>query len=385
MVKRILIAGGGIGGLSASLGLAEVGFDVQVFEQANAFVEIGAGVQITPNGARVLHRLGLEKALRSVSSLPQRNEIRQWNDGKLLFHSLLGDEGLQRFGFPYYHVHRGDLIRILIDAVRREPNITLHTHATVTGCEGSTLLLAGGSIEGDVVIGADGIHSIVRSSIFGAELSRYTGNIAWRGVVPTERLPEGWIRPVTSVWLGHGQHFVHYYIRSGELVNWVGVVEKPGWRVESWLEKGEHAELKSDFCGWGESIRVLIGATDPDACYKWALFDRDPMPCWTVGAAALLGDACHPTLPFMAQGAAMAIEDGAVLAQCLLRHDCPTVALETYASIRQPRTAKVQQSSRLNAKIFHMRPPWSWLRNRLLKHGSAAQMDWLYTYDVYAH
>lgn len=385
MVKRVLVAGGGIGGLSASLGLAQAGFEVDVFEQSNAFGEIGAGVQISPNSTRVLHRLGLEQALRSVSFFPQGHEIRQWNSGKLLFHSLLGDKDIHRYGFPYYHVHRGDLIRILMDAVQREPNITLHADAMVMGCEGSTLILADGSVEGDVVVGADGIHSAVRKSIFGDELPRFTRNVAWRGVVPTERLPEGWVPPVTSIWLGYGQHFVNYYIRSGELVNWVGVVENSGWRVESWLEKGEHAELKADFCGWHENIRVLIDAMDPDQCYKWALFDRDPMPRWSVGPATLLGDACHPTLPFMAQGAAMAIEDGAVLAECLLRHDCPTIALETYSSIRQPRTAKVQQNSRLNAKVFHMRPPWTWLRNPLLKHGSAVQMDWLYTHDVYAH
>ena len=384
MTKRVLIAGGGIGGLSASLALAQAGFDVEVFEQAPEFSEIGAGIQITPNCARVLHRLGLEDALRGVASLPHGTEIRRWNSGAMLSRSTLGDDALRRFGFPYYHIHRTDLMGVLIDAARRETNVRLHPNTKVTGCRGSTLLLENGSVQGDVIVGADGIHSVVRASLFGAESPRYTGNVAWRSVVPAERLPAGLLRPVTALWMGRDQHFVHYYLRREELVNCVCVVENAAWRIESWTQKGEHDELKASFDGWHEGVRTLIDAMDPDACYKWALFDRDPMPCWTKGSTALLGDACHPTLPFMAQGAAMAIEDAAVLAQCLERIDDPAAAVESYAAIRQPRTMRVQLGSRRNARVFHMRPPWSWFRNRALKRGGELQMDWLYRYDVYA-
>ena len=223
---------------------------------------------------------------------------------------------------------------------------------------------------------------MVRDDLFGPEKPTFTGNVAWRGLVPADRLPQGLIHPVASAWWGPHKHFVHYFVRRGELVNCVCVIEKEGWEVESWNERGEHAELKSDFSGWHETIQALIDNMDPQACFKWALFDRPPMQQWSIGRATLLGDACHPTLPFMAQGAAMAIEDAAVLAGCVASEDDVPAALKRYESLRRQRTARIQKGSRRNAKVFHMSGIKAWLRNRAVGKARSNVMESLYTYDA---
>ena len=384
--RDVLIAGGGIGGLAAALCLAREGFNVHVFEQASEFGEVGAGVQLAPNSTRVLHALGLEDALRNVAFLPEGAEMRAWNSGKVLSYSPLGRPIVDAYGFPYYHMHRADLIRVLADAASAQPNIELSTDARVDHIErradGVSLEIGGRIFDGALLIGADGIHSVVRAELFGPEAPAFTGTVAWRALVPADRLPDGLIRPVASAWWGPHKHFVHYYVRGGELVNCVCVVEKRGWEVESWNERGDRAELKQDFAGWHETIQILIDNMDPDACFKWALFDRPPMPRWSEGRVTLLGDACHPTLPFMAQGAAMAIEDGAVLAGCLATHNDIAASLKHYESLRRQRTAGVQDGSRRNARVFHMSGLKAWLRNRALGKRPGAIMARLYDYDA---
>ena len=220
--------------------------------------------------------------------------------------------------------------------------------------------------------------------------------IAWRALVPTERLPDGLIRPMATAWWGPGMHFVHYYVRRGELVNCVCVVEKSGWQVESWTERGEYDELKGDVAGWHDDIQTLVDQADRDALYKWALFDRLPMSRWGEGRATLLGDACHATLPFMAQGAAMAIEDGAVLARCLRdridagggEHRAIETGLSRYAELRMRRTAKVQTGSRRNATLFHLSGAKAWARNAALKNTPDRlrpnPQEWIFRYDALA-
>ena len=242
--------------------------------------------------------------------------------------------------------------------------------------------IGGVTHQGEFLVGADGIHSVVRTALFGAEAPTFTGNVAWRGLVPAGRLPPGLVRPMATAWWGPNKHFVHYYVRRGELVNCVCVVEKQGWEVESWTERGDQAELKADFAGWHETIQQLIDNMDPDACYKWALFDRPPMARWSDGCVTLLGDACHPTLPFMAQGAAMAIEDGAVLARCVAGAGDIRQGLARYESLRRARTAGVQVGSRRNAKVFHLAGPSAWLRNRVVGRASGSAMRKLYGYDA---
>lgn len=385
-MTRILIAGGGIGGLSAALSLAQSGFEVEVFEQAPEFGEVGAGIQLSPNATRVLHHVGLAEALEACAFLPERTEFRSWRTGRLISSSPLGEFARQSYGFPYYHIHRGDLLAVLVAAARSLPRVEMHTSARVEGFEqdasGVRVTVSGAEHAGDALVGADGIRSAVRAGLFGPEAATFTGNVAWRSLVPATRLPEGLVPPAATVWWGPRGHFICYYVRSGTLVNCVCIREKQGWEVESWTERGEHMELKADFAGWNDTVQTLIDNADPGALYKWALHDRPPMPQWGRGAVTLLGDACHPTLPFMAQGAAMAIEDGAVLAACLRGSSDVPAGLSRYENLRKSRTAGIQRGSRRNAKVFHLRGVQAWVRNRAVRRAGARSMASLFEYDA---
>ena len=385
-MTHVLISGGGIGGLSAALSLAQSGFEVEVFEQAPEFGEVGAGIQLSPNATRVLHHLGLADALEACAFVPARTEFRSWKTGRLISTNPLGDTVRNTYGFPYYHIHRGDLLAVLVDAANRIDGIALHTAARVERFEQDGgrvhVTVSGTEQSGDALIGADGIHSAVRAGLFGPEAATFTGNVAWRALVPVTRLPAGLIPPAATVWWGPRGHFVCYYVRGGELVNCVCVREKQGWEVESWTERGEYDELKGDFAGWNDAVQTLIDNADRDALYKWALHDRPPMPRWGNGAVTLLGDACHPTLPFMAQGAAMAIEDGAVLAACLRASSDVPAAFGRYENLRKDRTAHIQVGSRRNARLFHLRGVQAWVRNRAARRAGARSMARLYDYDA---
>lgn len=384
---KVLIAGGGIGGITAALCLAKAGHDVAVFEQAESFSEIGAGIQLSANCSRVLHRLGLESSLNDSGFLPQGTQTRNWRTGEIITDSPLGDAATKKYGFPYYHIHRGDLMSLLVDAIKQSPKIALHTNAKIESFENTEnsvqVSVNETSHQGDILVGADGIHSAIRSRLWGDEKPSFTGNVAWRALVPAAKLPKGLVKPMSTVWWGPGKHFVHYYVRGGELVNCVCVVEKDGWQVESWTESGDYNELKADFQGWHSDIQTLIDTADRSSLYKWALFDRPPMKRWSQGRVTLLGDACHPTLPFMAQGAAMAIEDGAVLTECLSQENSIEAALHRYETLRLSRTAGIQKGSRRNATVFHLSGVKAWLRNKAAKKAGASVMDGLYRHNVY--
>lgn len=386
MPLDVLIAGGGIGGITAALCLAEEGHSVELFEQANSFSEAGAGIQLSPNCTRVLHHLGLESALRENAFLPEGTQIRDWKSGRLISESALGDAAVRQFGFPYYHIHRGDLLALLVNAASTHTNIRVHTGARIEILlekeNAVELSINGETSKGDLLIGADGIHSTIRASLWGEEKPAFTGNIAWRALVPSAKLPEGLIHPMSTVWWGPGKHFVHYFVRRGEMVNCVCVVEKTGWEVESWTARGDYEELKSDFRDWHPDIQTLIDSADRESLYKWALYDRPPMKAWSRGRVTLLGDACHPTLPFMAQGAAMAIEDGAVLAGCLRQDADVPAALQQYEDLRRERTARIQKGSRRNATIFHMSGIKAWARNLAARKAAGSAMNSLYGYNA---
>jgi salicylate hydroxylase len=243
------------------------------------------------------------------------------------------------------------------------------------------------SFIGELLVGADGIKSVVRKGLFGPEQPRFTGCVAWRGVVPAEVLRDADVRPVATHWMGPRSHVVTYYLRGGRLVNVVAVVEKTGWEVESWTERGDKEELLADFDGWHPTVRAVIEAIDPEACFKWALFDRDPLPRWGEGRITLLGDACHPTLPFLAQGACMAIEDAAVLAECVDGADDVPAALRHYEDLRRERTAGIQLGSRNSQDLYHLSGTRAWLRNRgraRLREGWAARSEEVFGYDAFA-
>ncbi len=309
---KILVAGGGLGGLTAALALARAGFTVELFEQVAELGEVGAGIQIGPNAVKVLRALGLEDGLARVGVRPTAREGRDWATGAVLQSAPMGGDFAAKYGAAYYHVHRADLLALLAAAVAAEPGITLHLGAAVAGFEQddgqiSLRLADGQTVAGAALVGADGIHSAVRARLFGPDAPRFTGNVAFRATVPVARLPAGLIEVKGYNWMGPRHHFVHYYLRGGRLINCVGVCEQDDWRIESWTQEGDLDEFKREFDGWHPTIRGLIGAVD--RCFKWALYDRDPLDRWSVGRATLMGDAAHPMLPFLAQGACMAIED----------------------------------------------------------------------------
>ncbi len=300
---QIIVAGAGIGGLVLALCLTREGFDVAVLEQAPALGEVGAGVQISANGSRVLHDLGLKDQLDAVAFTPERGEVRHGQTGKVLAERPLGGASVEKFGFPYYHLHRADLHGVLATALAARAPGSVHLSARVTGFSQTSsgvcvTTQAGETFDVAVLVGCDGIHSTVRETLFGPDDPRFTGCVAWRATIPAERLPAGHVRPVASNWIGRGGHFVHYYLRRGELVNCVGVFESDEWQAESWSSEGAKSEFLADFDLWHDDVKLLI--RNADTCFRWGLFDRGPMPHWSQGRVTLLGDACHPMLPFMA-------------------------------------------------------------------------------------
>lgn len=389
---RILIAGAGLGGLTAALALMQRGCEVEVFEQADELREIGAGIQLGPNGSRILIALGLGDAMREVVAEPAAKEVRLWSTGETWPLFDLSRDSLERFGAPYWTVHRGDFHRVLWQAVERARPGAVHLAARCVTCadrgDKAVLELEGGErIEGDVVVGADGVHSRLRAHMFQAAKPHYTGLMAWRGVVPMERLPVELRRPVGGNWHGPGGHVVTYPLRRGTLLNFVGVVERADWLSDGWTEQGSKAECAADFAGWHPLVHAIIA--NLDAAYKWALIGRAPMPAWSKGRATLLGDACHPTLPFLAQGAIMAMEDGVVLARCLEAHpgDTPR-ALQRYEALRLERTTRVVLGSAQNTGRFHnavLADPGKardyMAREYPLGKGRTI-FDWLFAYDA---
>jgi salicylate hydroxylase len=313
-MMRVAVIGGGIGGLAAALGLLRAGFDVQVYEQAPRITEIGAGIQISPNASRLLHRLGVRAAMDKVGVFPRGVHQRRWDDGRTLQRAPLGPEVEATFGAPYYHFHRADLANLLADAM---PPERIHTSHKLVGIEpkGERVVAMfdnGQRVEAEALIGADGIHSRVRAALYGPEKPRFTGCVAWRGLVPAERIRHLDIEVVSHSWQGPAAHVVHYWVAGGRMMNVVCVVERGDWTQESWTDRGAVADVLARYEGWHPMVRDLIAAF-PET-YIWALHDREQLPQWSDGRVTLLGDACHPMLPMMAQGAAQAIEDGAATA-----------------------------------------------------------------------
>jgi salicylate hydroxylase len=354
--QRIAIAGAGIAGLTTALALLQQGIQVDVFEQASQLGELGAGLQISPNGSRVLLALGLGDALQRCVSQARGKEIRMWNTGQRWKLFDLGDDCLARFGAPYWMVHRGDLHRILLDAfeARSDRPVRLNSRvvkarSTVAGV--SFELNDGSQHNARALLSADGVHSLLREQLLGEDKAQFTGLLAWRGLVPVERVSEHLRAQVGTNWVGPGAHVITYPVRAGQLMNVVGIIEREGWRSESWTERGTHAELLQDFGHWHADVCELMSAIEQP--FKWALLGRAPQTGWAQGNICLLGDAAHPTLPFLAQGANMAIEDAAVMARCLALDEPTEKALARFEKLRWQRTADIVNRSRDNAQRFH--------------------------------
>ncbi|GLT01432.1 monooxygenase [Sphingobium jiangsuense] len=388
---KILIAGGGIGGMAAALSLLRRGYEVEVYEQARELGEVGAGVQISPNGSRALDALGVFETLKAASCAPQKKEFRLWNTGRRWPMFDLGPLAIEKYGYPYLTVYRPDLLGTLVDAVRALSPDCIRLAKSVTDVElrddGVTLHFQdGSSADGDLLVGADGVKSAVRKSLFGDDEANFTGMIAWRAVIPMERLPEHLRQMVGWTWIGPGGHMVNYPLRGGKLMNMIGTIERDDWQVESWYEQGSIEECATDFAGWHEDVQTLIHAAP--TVMKWAFMERTPRTEWTKGRATLLGDACHATLPFLAQGAVMSIEDGVVLGRCLDKYDDPLEALKAYEQARVERTRKMVMGAKENTARFHesalateegavkyMETEWS-------RDPITDRYDWLYRYDV---
>ena len=387
----VLIAGAGLGGLTTALALIQRGHRVRVFEQAAELREVGAGVQIGSNGSRLLIALGLREAMERVVCVPLGREFRLWSTGQRWRSFDLGETAEQRFGAPYWMAHRGDFHAVLLDAVREADPNAIHAGNACTGyaqdANGATIHLANGeTATGDVLIGADGVHSRIRQQMFGDGRAEFTGIMVWRGLVPMERLPAHQRQLVGNNWLGVGGHVVTYPLRRGELLNFVAAVERDDWRVESWTEPGTTEECLRDLAPWHDDVKTII--REIDTPFKWALLGREPLDRFAEGRVCVMGDAAHPTLPFLAQGANMALEDAIIIARCLDAFDDVPEALRRYEQARLERTAAIVRGSSDNTKRFH---------NPALgdASGAAAYVDrvfqpekvaqrynWLYEYDA---
>ena len=385
MPKKILIAGAGIGGLTAAACLIKAGHEVRIFEQAPELIEVGAGIQMSANAMHVLIDLGLGDALSAIAVRPEAYVFRLHDTGEVISQFALADEHLRLHRAPYNQLHRADFQQILVDKVRGLRKDAIKLNSRVTGFEETASavrvrLASGETVGADLLIGADGVKSAVRAQIAGEAHPVYTGDAAWRLTVPTQSLPRDFMGPVMSVWMGPGAHVVCYYLRAGALLNFVGLVETEEVSEESWTARFPWEKLKADFAGWHPDIQTLVELADRNACYRWSLFYRPPISNWSTRRATLLGDSVHATLPYLAQGAAMAIEDAAVLTRALDMADVPD-ALQTYQRNRIERTTRIVEGSSGNRTLFHTRDQQALRRAFAKRDEGAARNAWLYSYN----
>jgi salicylate hydroxylase len=387
---RIAIIGGGIGGLAAALALDRRGAEVIVCEQSPRSSDIGAGLHLSPNALKALRVLGVEDALIALGSESDFLTIRSWKSGRVISRMRRG-AFRQQFGAPNLTVHRADLLDVLRGALKA---VDLRFGArciAVEACErGAVARLADGSeIEADVMVGADGIHSVVRDSVSGPDAPRFTGCICWRGMANADAVPRDIAVAEGTMWMGPHGHAVHYPVRRGELINIVAHFDSDSWTEESWTRECDVSEVTTTYAGWHGDLTRLFPCSV--RWYKWALYDREPAERWSKGRITLLGDAAHAMLPYLGQGAAMAVEDACVLGAAIARHaeDLDT-ALLVYERLRVPRARGAVLGSRARARENHLVSPWARLkrdvkfalRERFGRDKTAFQSAWLYSYDV---
>jgi len=385
---RVAVIGGGIGGLTAAQALLQKGFEVTVHEAAPELKEIGAGVALGPNAMKALRHLGLEQKVRDVAFEGEYQTLRNWK-GDII--SRTPRDLSNRYGASGCSVHRADLLDVLGAALPQE---MLNLAQRCTGVEnhGDTAVAKftdGSEVEADVIIGADGIHSKVKDSLFGPDKPRFTGKICYRCLVPTDSIPGGLYEGVGATWLGPHGTIVVYKVRRGDLVNVVCHYDDDSWREESWIREVPKQEVLNVYKDWHESLLRLFSASDVH--YKWALHDREPLDHWTVGRVTLLGDACHPMLPYLGQGACQAMEDGVVLARALdAMPDNLNAALKLYERARLPRANRVVLAARARGVDNHLVSPIAAfkrdtliaIKKRIGKDPSGRSSAWIPDYDA---
>ena len=375
----VAVLGGGIGGLTAGLALWRRGLNVQVFEQAPEFAEVGAGVALGPNALRLLNRLGLAGELDAIAARPSGYEMRRGHDGTVIFETHSSGP-LQKM--RSVTLHRGHLLKVLEQAL---PPERLHPNKRCTRVEaggtGARISFHDGStIVADAVVGADGIHSVVRSMYYD-DVPVFSGTIAYRGLIPIDRLPGlADERDHFTFWFAPRQHFLTFPVARGSLLNMVAFVPGDGWSEESWTAPGDVNDLLGHFAGWEPQVPGVIRGLD--RTMRWGLYDREPLPAWSFGAVTLLGDAAHAMLPHQGQGAGQSIEDAVVLARCLEHAEAGTVGdwLDLYERVRKPRTERVQSASRLTGEIYGLADAEE--QERRAPSALASRGDWLWNYDA---
>lgn len=381
----VVIAGAGIGGLTAAACLLRAGIDAVVLEQAAALSEVGAGIQISANAARVYRHLGILPQIEAAGALPALYRFRMFDTGEVLQTIPLGAGYRDRHGVPYITIHRADLHAALVAAVRALKPAAIRLGVQVTGYAeghaGVEVTTSAGAMAASALIGADGIRSAIRRQMLGDTPAEYTGDAVWRVVLPSEHLPPD-LRPGNvDIWVGPRRHAVTYPLRSGRLANFVGCVEHDGTAGESWTTPHPWSEMAGDFAGWHPAIAGIIAQAARDQCFRWSLRIRPPVANWTDGRVTLLGDAAHPTLPYMAQGAAMAVEDALVLARAMAARPDAAEALRVYQAARIERTTRIVTESSANRLLFH-EPDRDRLRDRFAARDlNAERSAWLFSYD----
>ncbi|UUX94985.1 FAD-dependent monooxygenase [Aquabacterium sp. J223] len=377
---RVAIIGAGIGGLTAAASLHRRGCEVAVYEKASQLGEVGAGLQLAPNAIKVLRSLDLEDALRAVGAEPKVRLSLKWDDGSVRAREQFMGQMQERYGARYHTAHRADLHRLLLSKV---PEDRVHTGRQCVALDAdgdvaSARFADGQAIEADVILGADGIHSVVRDALFGPAEARFTHQICWRIILPmaelaacADSLPTPLDGSEYTGWLGPNGHVLFYPLRGGELLNvFAGRVEPHGWADESWAVRSNVDKLIEAYRGWNEGLLAVFRRASE--CFKWGIYDRDPLQRWARGRAALLGDAAHPMMPTLAQGAAISMEDGAAVARHLADGAAdPVAALAAYERERQPRASRVQLQARQQ-----------FLNNQLVPPPPPLPVDWIYGHDA---
>lgn len=387
---EVLIAGAGIAGLAAAGLLAQAGATVRVFERSQELREVGAGIQISANAGHALDALGIGEEVRAAGLVPEVWKMRLHDTGEVVASMEIGARHTRLHGQPYLLIHRAALQRFLIDRLEELAPNALHLGTTVARVRPADGQIAvslddGREVEGDLLIAADGVKSALREHISGPDQPVYSGSAAWRGLVPIERLPSEMCASGPNSFLGHKRHMVQYRVRDADgqvYLNYVAPVEQPEPESESWSTRHDWAELKADFEGWHDEVQIAIDETEKDQCFLWTLNLRKPIRTWVRGRAALIGDAAHPTLPFIAQGAAMALEDAAVLCRSLREAGTVDDGLALYAASRVDRTARIVGAANTIAQTFHGAGDRD-LRADLQSGASSleARDTWLYNYN----